>query len=104
MRTIQSARAVRFFCLRCPDATAPPRRARGGFLWLAVPVREGARAQDRLGRRAVQLAPAADEALRLLEDLLAPSARLRSTLRPWHLPTPPLALQARLGRGFTGRG
>src|SRR6267143_1544796 len=69
-----------------------PERARRALLLLAVPVREGARAQNRLGRRAVQLAPAADEALRLLEDLLAPSARLRSTLRPWHLPAPPVVL------------
>src|SRR3989442_8894925 len=69
-----------------------PERARRALLLLAVPVRERARAQDRLGRRAVQLAPAADVALRLLEDLLAPPARLRSTLRPWHLPAPLLRL------------
>src|SRR5262245_39788597 len=65
-----------------------PQRALRALLLLAMPVREGARAQDGLGRRAVQLAPATDVALGLLENLLAPLARLRSALRPWHRPAP----------------
>src|SRR3989442_1248760 len=37
-----------------------------------------------LGGRAIELASSAEVALRLPEDLLAPAARLRSTLCPWH--------------------
>src|SRR5262249_45057813 len=62
-----------------------PECALRALLLLAMPVREGARAENGLGRRAVQLAPATHVALRLFEDLVAPLARLRSALRPWHL-------------------
>src|SRR5437773_414527 len=49
-----------------------------------IAVRERAGAQDGLGRRPVQLAPAADVALGLLEDLVAPLACLGTALRAWH--------------------
>src|SRR5687768_14929728 len=55
-----------------------PQRPRRPLLLLPVPVRKRAGAQYRLGRCAVELAPAADVALRLLEHLLAPLARLAS--------------------------
>src|SRR5262249_34973476 len=65
-----------------------PERARLALLLLSAPVGGGPRAQNRLGRRLVELAPPTEVALRLLEDLLAPSARLRSTLCPWHSAAP----------------
>src|SRR5206468_682169 len=92
--------------VREPDLSArrvdphDPERPRLALLRLATAVREGPRAQDRLGGGLVELAPPAEVALRLLEDLLAPSARLRSTFCPWHSPTPPwCALQAVAGLG-----
>src|SRR5262249_5666242 len=68
-----------------------PERSRLALLLLAAAVGEGPRAQDRLGRSLVELPPPAEVALGLLEDLLAPSARLGSTFCPWHSPSPPLA-------------
>src|SRR5207244_4274788 len=52
-------------------------------------LRDRAGAEDGLGRRTVELAPSADVPLRLLEDLLAPAACLRSTLCSWHTSRPP---------------
>src|SRR5919108_3512957 len=68
-----------------------PERPRRPLLLLAVAVRKGAGPEHRLGRCAIQLAPAADVALCLLEHLLAPLARLASTLRAWHSSLPPLS-------------
>src|SRR5205823_1987723 len=61
-----------------------PEAARQALLLLAPAIGEGARAEDGLGGRAIELASSAEVALRLPEDLLAPAARLRSTLCPWH--------------------
>src|SRR6266404_9075875 len=71
-----------------------PERPRLALLLLAAAVGEGARAQHRFGGGLVELATSAEVALRLLEDLLAPSARLRSTFCPWHSPTPPRSWRA----------
>src|SRR5437867_12632189 len=59
------------------------------LLLLSAAVRERPRAQDGLGGGFVELPTPADVALRLLEDLLAPPARLGSTFCPWHAPAPP---------------
>src|SRR5262249_44277920 len=69
------------------------------FLLLAPAVREGARAQDGLGGRPVELAAPAEVPLRLLEDLLAPTACLGATLGPWHASLLMCALQAVAGLG-----
>src|SRR5207245_650672 len=80
--------------VREPDLAArgvdphDPEGPRLALLLLAAAVGEGARSQDRFSGGLVELATAAEVALRLLEDLLAPSARLRSTFCPWHSPTP----------------
>src|SRR2546427_753633 len=66
-----------------------PEAPRLALLLLAAAVRERPSPQDGLGGGLVELPAATEIPLRLLEDLLAPSARLRSTLCPWHSPTPP---------------
>src|SRR6266478_9247693 len=80
--------------VREPDLAArgvdphDPEGSRLALLLLAAAVGEGARSQDSFSGGLVELATSAEVALRLLEDLLAPSARLRSTFCPWHSPTP----------------
>src|SRR5207244_4667960 len=81
--------------VREPDLTArgvdadDPEAAEAALLLLSPTIGERAGAEDSLGRRAVELAPSADVPLRLLEDLLAPAACLRSTLCSWHTSRPP---------------
>src|SRR3989475_6860994 len=66
-----------------------PEGPRQALLLLSAAVRERPGAQDGLGGGLVELPPPADVPLRLLEDLLAPPARLCSTFCPWHAPAPP---------------
>src|SRR5438132_1082083 len=66
-----------------------PEAAEEALLLLSPTIGERAGAEDGLGRRTVELAPSADVPLRLLEDLLAPAACLRSTLCSWHTSRPP---------------
>src|SRR5262249_46864087 len=61
-----------------------PQRPGPPLLLPTIAIRKRAGAQNRFGGRAVQLAAAADEALGLFEDLLAPLARLGTALPPWH--------------------
>src|SRR5215470_300594 len=70
---------------RCVDAH-DPEGSRPALLLLATLVGEGARAEHRFRRRAVQLAAPAEIPLRLLEDLLPTLAGLRPALGPWHSP------------------
>src|SRR5262249_60960226 len=61
-----------------------PEGARPALLLLAPLVGEGVRAEHRLRGRTIQLAPPAEVALRLLEDLLPARAGLGPALCPWH--------------------
>src|SRR5262249_44131292 len=62
-----------------------PERARPPLLLLAPPVGERAGAQDGLRRRAIELPPAAEVPLGLLEDFLPALAGLGPALGPWHV-------------------
>src|SRR5205807_1263386 len=66
-----------------------PERPRLALLLLAAAISERPGAEHGLGRCAVELAPAAEVALGLLEDLLATLARLRAAFCPWHGAVPP---------------
>src|SRR5713226_2794132 len=69
-----------------------PQRPGPPLLLLAPLVGENAGAQDGLRRRAVELAPAAKIALRLLEDFLPALAGLGPALCPWHRDAPLFSL------------